>query len=257
MLSKKDIQFVNSLKQKKYREKEQMFIAEGVKIVSELMQSPITIEKVFATAAFLESNNISQNLNCTEVKTNELERLSALTTPNVVLAVCRIPNNQFQKSMLTGKITLALEDIKDPGNLGTIIRIADWFGIENIICSKETVDAFNPKVVQATMGSIARINLFYMDLKELFSNKPPNMPVYGALLEGNNLYSQSLKQEGLIVIGNESKGISKDTQSYLTNKINIPSFSHFKNSNGEAESLNAAIATAVICSEFRRQGSLL
>ena len=151
---------------------------------------------------------------------------------------------------------MVLDDIKDPGNLGTIIRIADWFGISSIICSTETVDAFNPKVVQATMGSISRIKLHYTNLTEFLKTQTSSikMPIYGALLDGLSIYSEKLSPEGLIVIGNESKGISVGVQKFVTNNIRIPSFSHFKNNIGEAESLNAAIATSIICSEFRRRG---
>lgn len=259
MLTKKELQFVNSLKQKKYREEYGLFFAEGTKIVSELLVSEIEVQQVFATQSFLKKSSISENITVTEVKEAELERLSALTTPNEVLAVCRIPQYKFDKMALKGKLTLVLDTIRDPGNLGTIIRIADWFGIDTVICSSETVDAYNSKVVQATMGSITRIKLHYMQLPLLFEELKTTaeiiskLPVYGALLEGDALYSKKLLNEGLIVIGNESKGISEQVVPYITDKISIPSFSHYKSLGGEAESLNAAIATAVICSEFRRR----
>jgi RNA methyltransferase, TrmH family len=256
MLSKNQIKFVNSLKQKKYREEHDLFIAEGAKIVPELLNSDIKVKQVFATSEFLRKHKINDPIERFEIKEAELERISTLMTPNEALALCEIPKYELDVDSLKDKLTLVLDDIKDPGNLGTIIRIADWYGIENIICSSTTADVFNPKVVQATMGSIARIKIHYVDLVEFFTEKVQSLklPVYGALLEGENIYSKKLTSKGFIVIGNESKGISEEVQKLITDKISIPSFSHIKeNSIGEAESLNAAIATAIICSEFRRK----
>ena len=255
MLSKSQISFINSLKQKKYREEHQLFIAEGAKIVPELLNSAIVVKQVYATSEFLRNNVIPATVERFEIKENELQRISGLTKANEVLAICETPNYVLENESLKGKLTLVLDDIKDPGNLGTIIRIADWFGIENIVCSSETVDAFNPKVVQSTMGSIARINMHYVDLVEFLSQQITNNQqlVFGALLEGKNIYTEKLSSEGLIVIGNESRGISEEVQKLITDKISIPSFSHYKASSGEAESLNAAIATSIICSEFRRR----
>lgn len=255
MLSKNQIKFLNSLKQKKGREDEQLFIVEGVKMVAELLNSKINVTQLYATKSYLKSEKINGFFEIIEIKTTELERISALTTPNEVLAVCKIPKLIFDTTQLEGKLTLILEDIKDPGNLGTIIRIADWFGIENIVCSKETVDVYNPKVVQATMGSIARVNLHYMPLIDLLNINKINLKysVFGALLNGENIYSKPLPNKGFIIIGNESKGISNSLLPFITDQLNIPSFSHFNSTGGEAESLNAAIATAIICSEFRRR----
>jgi RNA methyltransferase, TrmH family len=172
-----------------------------------------------------------------------------------VLAICEIPEYILEVQLLKNKLTLVLDDIKDPGNLGTIIRIADWFGIENILCSNDTADTFNPKVVQATMGSIARVKVHYTALTDFFriENGKLNIKSYGALLEGDNIYTKQLSSEGFIIIGNESKGISEDLLPYITDKVTIPAFSHYRSDTGEAESLNAAIATAIICSEFRRR----
>lgn len=267
MLSKNQVKFVNSLKQKKFRAEHNLFIAEGTKIVSELLQSKIKVKQLFGTPDFFSSfeegsamkTKIDNAIECIEVKINELERLSAQITPNEVLAVCEIPKFELNRGELNDKLTLVLDNIKDPGNLGTIIRIADWFGIETIICSNETVDAFNPKVVQATMGSIARIKLHYFDLNEFFEEFKidkvnAKLPIYGALLEGSSIYAKQLTTTGIIIIGNESKGISNTLVPFITDKIRIPSFSHFKSDVGEAESLNAAIATSIICYEFRRKG---
>lgn len=255
MLSKNQIKFVNSLKLKKFRDDHNLFIAEGAKIVPELMSSGILVKQIYATSEFLRNNAIENTIERFEIKTAELERISSLNTPNEVLAVCEIPNYQYSSEDLKEKLTLILDDIKDPGNLGTIIRIADWFGISDIFCSNETVDSFNPKVVQATMGSIARIKIHYTDLLD-FINKQAlgnEKKIYGAFLEGENIYSKQLSSSGFIIIGNESKGISERLISSITDKINIPSFSNNKAGRGEAESLNAAIATAVILSEFRRR----
>lgn len=258
MLTQKQLKLVNELKQKKFRAEHNLFIAEGVKVVTEVLQSAIKVKQLFATADFISNTAIPKYIECIEVKPSELERLTALTTPNEVLAVCETPNYQFVPTELKSKLTLVLDDIRDPGNLGTIIRIADWFGIENIICSNETADVFNPKVVQATMGSITRIKVHYVGLIPFFENLKNNqtladIPVYGALLDGSNLYKESLSAEGLIVIGNESKGISADVVKCISHKISIPSYSHYKTNGGEAESLNAAIATSIICAEFRRK----
>jgi TrmH family RNA methyltransferase len=260
MLTQKQLKFVNELKQKKYRAEYNLFIAEGVKIVSELLASKIVVKQVFATTDFLKNSIIPKHIECIEVKPSELERLSAQPSPNEVLAVCEIPEYILTISELQNKLTLVLDNIRDPGNLGTIIRVADWFGIDRIVCSDETADAFNPKVVQATMGSIARIKVHYTNLTTFFAefksdvllNK--NLPVYGALLDGENIYTTDLTAAGLIIIGNESKGISDEMIPFITKKLNIPSFSYYKSSAGEAESLNAAIATSIICSEFRRRG---
>jgi len=182
-----------------------------------------------------------------------LKKISSLTTPNEVLAICAIPENKLNVSELKNKLTLVLDDIRDPGNLGTIIRIADWFGIENIICSLETVDIYNPKVVQATMGSIARVNVFYEDLKTIFLEAltKNNFPIYGTVLNGENIFEKSLTSNGFIVIGNESNGISIELLPLINEKISIPTFS--VNETNSVESLNAAIATAIVCTEFKRR----
>ena len=253
MLSKNEIKFLNALKQKKFRNEHGLFIAEGEKIINDLLKSTINIRQVYATSEFIQTLPPSNTIEYIEIKSNELERISSLTTANSALAVCEIPNHQLNIDSLKEQLTLVLDDIKDPGNLGTIIRIADWFGISTIICSEETADAFNPKVVQATMGSIARIKIHYVQLTDFFQKQKEsiNLPVYGALLEGENVFSKKLSTNGFVVIGNESRGISIEIQQQLTDKITIPSFSNAQK-HGEAESLNAAIATAVICSEFRR-----
>lgn len=254
MLSKNQIKFVNSLKQKKERKEQGLFIAEGTKIVLDLLNSKIKVKQVFATEKFVSENKIPSGIECYEIKPTELDRISSLTTPNESIAICEIPKHKLDETHLINHLTLVLDGIQDPGNMGTIIRTADWFGIKEIICSNESADVYNPKVVQATMGSIARVKVHYVDLEDMFSNKlkGKNITVYGALLEGENIYKKQLFKTGLIVIGNESKGISEKIKPYITEKIKIPSFALEKNSKDEAESLNASIATAIICSEFRR-----
>ncbi len=255
MLSKNQIKFVSSLQQKKFRIEYNLFIAEGNKIVKELLNSSLVVKQLYATSEFLVNERIESSIETFEINEKELARISALTNVNQVLAVCEIPNYIFDIEALQNKLTLVLDEIKDPGNLGTIIRIADWFGIENIICSTHTADIYNPKVVQSSMGSISRIKCHYLDLMTFFKETKlkPQQPIYGALLKGENIYTKSLTKNGFIVIGNESKGISESITEYVTDKISIPSFSYYKSNEGEAESLNAAIATSIICSEFRRR----
>jgi TrmH family RNA methyltransferase len=254
MLSKNQIKFLNSLKQKKFREEHNLFIAEGNKIIPELLVSAIKVKQIYSISAAIEKLTIPDQVECIEIKPAELDRISSLTTPNEMIAVCEIPAYSMNIHELKNKLTLVLDTIKDPGNLGTIIRVADWFGIETIICSNESADVFNSKVVQATMGSIARIKIHYTGLHEflLLNQQELKLPVFGALLEGENIYSKQLPDAAFILIGNESKGISIPLIPHITHKITIPSFSHFKSMQGETESLNAAIATSIICSEFRR-----
>lgn len=255
MISKNQIKFLNELKQKKGRDEHNLFVAEGHKIISELLASTISVRQIYSISTAFDKLKIHSGIECIEIKSAELERISSLTTPNEMLAVCEIPEYTLQISELSDKLTLLLDTIKDPGNLGTIIRVADWFGIENIICSHQSADVFNPKVIQATMGSITRVKIHYEDLTKLIAQNQneTKLPVYGALLEGENIYLQKLPGAAFIVIGNESKGISPELIPLVSHKITIPSFSHFKTIQGETESLNAAIATSIICSEFRRR----
>ncbi|MDQ3048206.1 MAG: RNA methyltransferase [Bacteroidota bacterium] len=257
MLSKNKIKFINSLQQNKFREEHGLFIAEGMKIVPELLDSAIVVKEIFGTPVFISKHSVPVGIEVTEVSPSDLARISSLSAANEVLAVCQMPVHELNKTSFKEKLTLILDEIKDPGNLGTIIRIADWFGIEDIVCSQETVGVFNPKVVQSTMGSVARIRVHYTDLAAFLEEQKSvsNISCFGALLEGENVFTADLSSSGFIVIGNESKGISEKIQSYITNRISIPSFSHFRKSGGEAESLNAAIATSIICSEFRRRTS--
>jgi len=248
MISKNQLKFVRQLEQKKFRREEGLFVAEGTKVVGDLLKRyhPHTI---FATPEWNEEHPKAE---ATEVTPDELRRLSFQQHPQQVLALFPIPTlreSTFNASHFTSSLALALDGIQDPGNLGTIIRIADWFGIDTIYCSSDTVDAWNPKVVQATMGSIARVDIVYTDLPALLDTLPTDYPVYGTLLDGENIYNQQLSSEGLIVMGNEGNGISEAVRQRVNRRLLIPDFHQ-----GEtADSLNVAIATAITCSEFRRR----
>ena len=256
MLSKAQIQFVNSLKLKKYRAEHQFFIAEGTKIVSEILQSDYAVHALFALPEWLHKNKdhtAKIKTVCTEVTEHELKKISCLSTPHEVLCVVKMKSELLNANELNTQLTLALDDLQDPGNLGTIIRIADWFGISTIICSQQTVDVYNPKVIQATMGSFLRIKIVYADLGEVLSVANKNSTnVYGALLNGENVYSTQLSRNGIIVLGNESKGISDKLVPHINKKILIPSFAK-KQNEMEIDSLNVSIAAAILCSEFVRR----
>ena len=260
MLSQNQIKHITALKVKKFREETGLFLAEGHKLVTDLLNSRYRVKEVFASADWIIQNLPllqSKGIHAFETLPREMERISGLTTPGPVLAVVEIPNAGMQecdispRHHITTELSLALDDIRDPGNLGTILRIADWFGIGEVICSENTVDLYNPKVVQATMGSITRVNVGYCDLAKTLEQMQGKCPVYGAFLAGDNLYGEPLDPRGIIVIGNESRGISKELEPYITRRLFIPSFG----SGSKAESLNASVATAVICAEFRRQQS--
>ena len=237
MISKNQIKFVRQLEQKKYRKAEGLFVAEGPKVVGDLLRAGFKAHTIFATSEWQ-----SQGLPFQEVSDEELRRVSFLQHPQKVLALFFIPSIPVPS---VSNLSLALDDVQDPGNLGTIIRIADWFGIDTIYCSENTTDAWSPKVVQATMGSIARVNIVYTNLKELISKA--QVPVYGTLLDGQDIYTQKLSKEGLIVMGNEGNGISAEIRQMINRKLLIPQFHE------GPESLNVAIATAITCSEFRRR----
>ncbi len=251
MLSKNKIKYLTSLQVKKYREENNQFVAEGVKLVDELLKSNFKITEIFALKEWINKHASIRNMEVNEISLTELERISGLKTPNHVVALVEITNQQINVNEIYSDLVIALDDIKDPGNLGTIIRIADWFGINNIVCSVNSVDVYNSKVVQATMGSIARVNVYYTDLNKFISNAPKDIKVYGTLLEGENIYQKELSEKGIILIGNEANGISSELISLITDKIHIPSFAN--NNNDKAESLNASVATAIICSEFKRR----
>jgi RNA methyltransferase, TrmH family len=244
MLSKRISRYIKSLQLKKYRKQENSFIVEGAKGVIELLKSDYHIQIIVFTKDFDNELFTPFSLEGVElIETNQkaLEQIGTFKSNDAVLAVatCK-PNAPFD---LGDELILALDDVRDPGNLGTIIRIADWYGINKILCSSETADFYNPKVINATMGSFTRVEAYYTDLYE-FLNKT-SLPVYGALLEGENIYNQNLSPEGILVMGNESHGVGKEMKSLVTHPLNIPR-------RGGAESLNVSIATAVILDNFFR-----
>jgi RNA methyltransferase, TrmH family len=253
-ISKNQLKHFARLNEKKHREEENMFLAEGEKIVDELIHSNWEIVAVIAIDSWISQNEKSlKNIKSQiifEISESDLSKLSSLKTPNKVVTVVKKANSILKHEQIKNKLSIALDDIQDPGNLGTIIRLADWFGIETIICSENTVDAFNPKVIQATMGAFMRVNVCYVNLKSFFQTLDSETPVYGAFLEGKNVYSESLEKTGVILMGNESKGISADLAKFVTQKITIPSFTLKRE---KTESLNVSVATAIICSEFRRR----
>jgi len=240
MVSKNQIKLITSLQQKKFRKEHKLFFAEGKKVIQELLHSNFSLEYLFSTAAVFPGIDPKKILTISET---ELKKISALTTPNDCLAVFKQPES---KSINPSGLIVALDDIRDPGNLGTIIRLCDWFGITELICSEETADIYNPKVVQATMGSIARVNVNYVNL-EKFINET-QLPVFGTFMDGENIYKSSLPKEGIIIMGNEANGISPEIEKVVKNRLTIPRFGDLQ----QTESLNVATATAIILSEFKR-----
>lgn len=248
MLSKNQIRFIKSLQQKKFRTQHACFSVEGPKMVDELLRSAFTMRNVFGTSDWIDHHkkNYSLKDKLVEISEKDLSRISSLKTPNQVLAVVDIPERIATRTGDLSGLVLALDGINDPGNLGTIIRIADWFGIGQIICSEDTVDVYNPKAVQASMGSLFRVQVVYTDLAEFLKNPGLKLPKFGAVMDGENIYNKKLPAEGLLVIGSESHGIRPETASAIDTGLTIPA------SGPATESLNAAVATGIICSEFRR-----
>jgi TrmH family RNA methyltransferase len=255
MLSKSTIRSIRSLKTAKFRETSGLFVAEGTKTVLDLLESSLAIHGVYATQDWLD--RFSERLRivadrCVTITDKEMEAISFLVTPQDVLAVVRIPNTILVPSSLADELVLMLDEIRDPGNLGTIIRTADWFGIRHILCSQGCVDAFNPKVVQSSMGSIARVNVYYLALKDFLDLRDPPLTVYGCLLEGKDIRHAKLEQKGIILLGNESTGISPELLPFIQVRLTIPSFSsNAGTAYASAESLNAAQACSIVCFAFR------
>ena len=247
MISKNKIKYIRSLELKKNRNKERKFVAEGFKVVDDLLALQ-PADLIVATQEWLHGKHFADQTEVIEVTEEELKKVSFLQHPQQVLAVFRQATSG-DYSINTSELSLALDGVQDPGNLGTIIRIADWFGITHIYCSQDTADVYNPKVVQATMGSIARVKVEYGNLLALVESLPADVPVYGTLLDGDNIYQQQLENRGLIVMGNEGKGISPALAKKVNRRLLIPNFPEGR---ATADSLNVAIATAITCSEFRR-----
>ncbi|MBU3681018.1 MAG: RNA methyltransferase [Flavobacterium sp.] len=240
MVSKNQIKLISSLQQKKHRIKEQLFVSEGIKCIQELLNASFEPVYLFATAPVFPEEYAS---NVTYVSATELQKMSALSSANTCLAVFKIPQTKQRHER---GLIVALDDVRDPGNLGTIIRLCDWFGIEQLFCSAETVDVYNPKVVQATMGSIARVAVHYLDLPSLIAST--HLPVFGTFMDGKSIYDSTLPDSGIIVMGNEANGISAEISEMITKRISIPKFGTLQ----QTESLNVATATAIVLSEFKR-----
>jgi len=252
MISKNKKKFLTSLQQKKYRKKYTAFMGEGHKINFDLLTENISCLEIFATREWIDENTDILPEKVTEVTIAELKNISTLKSPPPVIGVYEMKSFEPDVKGLKDVLLLALDGVQDPGNMGTIIRIADWFGIKNVICSEDTADVYNPKVVQATMGAIARVKVHYVDLPEFiddYKNKS-GLPVYGTFLEGENIYGKTLSGTGMIVMGNEGKGISREIEKLITDKLFIP---NYPLGAPTSESLNVAVATAVVCSEFRRR----
>lgn len=237
-LSKNHLKLITSLRQKKYRQKHKLFVVEGVKVVREFLNSSYELDSLFSS-----SDDFNDIPSAIEINDRELKKISSLKTPNKVLAIFKIP---AKKEVNPKGLIVVLDAINDPGNLGTIIRLCDWYGISDIVCSKDTVDAYNEKVVQASMGSLTRVGLSYVDLEEFLGTT--NMPTFIADMEGDNVYNTQLPKEGVLVMGNEANGVSEVVKSLVNNKISIPRFGNIQ----QTESLNVATATAILLSEFRR-----
>ncbi|MCL1933339.1 MAG: RNA methyltransferase [Candidatus Azobacteroides sp.] len=248
MLSKNKIKFIRSLEKKKYRNETACFLAEGNKSVTDLLPF-FECECLIAKTSWLAMQGDVRTNELILAEENDIEKVSLLKTPQDVLAVFRQPHRVLDNETIKNELSLVLDGIQDPGNLGTIIRLADWFGINRVICSPDTADVYNPKTVQATMGAIARVQVFYVSLPD-WLNEIGDIPVYGTFLEGENIYTEPLSSSGLIVMGNEGKGISRPVENRITRKLYIPNYPPEAES---TESLNVAMATAVVCSEFRRR----
>ena len=249
MISKNKIKFIRSLEKKKFRNESACFLAEGNKLVADLLPF-FECDYLIANSSWLATQGDIHTKELLIAEEGDIEKASLLKTPQDVLAVFRQPHCELDKEALRNELSLVLDGIQDPGNLGTIIRLADWFGIKRLICSPDTADVYNPKTVQATMGAIARVQVFYVSLSEWIGEAAGDIPVYGAFLEGKNIYAEALSSSGLIVMGNEGKGISRAVEKRITQKLYIPNYPPESES---TESLNVAVATAIVCSEFRRR----
>ncbi|MGG6230223.1 TrmH family RNA methyltransferase [Tenacibaculum sp. SDUM215027] len=239
-LSKNNIKLITSLQQKKYRQKHRLFVAEGVKVVNELLASSLEVEELYTTD---ESFMVSKEVKIILISENELKKVSTLKTPNKVLGLFKIPK---EAEINNDSFIVALDGVNDPGNLGTIIRLCDWFGISGLVCSKNTVDCYNQKVVQSTMGSLTRVQVSYVDLPEFL--RSTSLPIYTADMDGENVYTTSLPKEAVLVMGNEANGISPEIADIVKNTVTIPRFGELQ----QTESLNVATATAILLSEFKR-----
>lgn len=244
-MTKAEIQLIRSLADKRSRQEQGLFVAEGEKLITEIRSSRLRIRKIFCLAGLFEGAEVEH------VSPKEMERLSLLKTPSKAVALVEIPRYELRANTLKGKLILALDEVQNPGNLGTIIRLADWFGITDIVCSMDSADCFNPKVVQATMGAILRVRVHYVDLAAFLREAATaGMPRYGTFLEGENLYTTELSEGGIIIMGNEGRGISSPIEPLISHKVLIPAYPADRPT---SESLNVAMATGIVCAEFRRR----
>ncbi len=239
MISKNQIKLIQSLKRKKNRDELNLFVAEGEKLVSDLLPH-FRCKHIFSTLSDFKGSETISDI--------EMKKITHLSTPSTVLAVLEKTPAKFDIENIEGQLSIALDDVQDPGNVGTILRIADWFGISHVFCSHACADVYNSKTVKATMGALARVKVFYVDLPDFL--KKVNCPVYGTFMDGENIYTETLPSQGIIVMGNEGQGICTDVEKHINRRLAIPSFGK----NG-SESLNVAMATGIVCSEFRRRNN--
>lgn len=241
MVTKNQIKLIKSLQQKKHRKQHQLFLAEGVKVIQELVNSNLKLQQLFCTEA------VDVNVDPDKVvliSESDLSKMTALNTANNCLAIFEIPKPE---NVEINGLVLVLDDVRDPGNMGTIIRLCDWFGIRHLICSPQTVDVYNPKVIQATMGSVTRVTVTYRELAD-FLKEHTDLPLFGTFMDGKSIYKEVLPTEGVIVMGNEANGISEEIEALVNRRIAIPRFGDLQ----QTESLNVAMATAIVLSEFSR-----
>lgn len=243
MVSKNQKKLIKSLYQKKYRKQHELFVAEGKKVIHELLAANLKLHSLFTTeTSYFEKQTDRVFVSSEE----ELKSISFLSTPQVALAIFYIPKGD----VTYGKgLTLVLDDVRDPGNLGTIIRLCDWFGVANLVCSDQTVDCYNPKVIQATMGSITRVHVKYTDVLVFLNERKNDLPIFGTFMDGNSIYAENLPTNGIIIMGNEANGISSKIENLVTHRVTIPQFGEVQ----KTESLNVATAAAIVLNEFRRR----
>lgn len=249
MLSKTKIKLISSLSQKKFRDETGLFLAEGTKLVLDLAPA-FRCSTLVATSGWLKEHASVNAGEIIEVEAEELKKISNQKSPQGVLAVFVKPDYQWTIESLNQHLCLALDDVQDPGNLGTILRIADWFGIRDVFCSLQTADTFGPKTVQATMGALARVRVHTVDLAEFLQTCSGQLPIYGTFMDGQDIYTKELTPHGIVVMGNEGNGISADIEKFITERLLIP---NFPLGQVTSESLNVGVATALVCAEFRRR----
>ena len=250
MLSKALLKRISALENKKQRKETRLFVAEGGKTVIDLINAGIKIDKLIATHEWMQEHNLPKGIEVIEVSNEEMRRASFQQAPQGVLGIFHQPDIEENLSAPYTELCLALDNVQDPGNLGTIIRIADWFGIKNIFCSIGTADAYNPKTIQATMGAISRVQVHYLDLADYLASLQGKAPIYGTFLDGENIYHKELSKNGIIIMGNEGNGISKECAQHVNERLFIPNYPAGRET---SESLNVSTATAIICGEFRRR----